>query len=554
MTAPSRMPSILDVIDAPGIWRRWFKDPRTWEPWRAFLSALFGLPLDDAALELFRQCTGSSMVRSGPYAEAWLIVGRRGGKSMILALIAVFLAVFRDWRPFLSPGETGTIKIIACDRRQARVIHRYCRALLRQVPMLAPLVARDGDEEIELTTGVVIEVATASFRSIRGFTVIAALLDEIAFWRTDDSANPDQEIFDAIRPAMATVPGSMLLAASSPYARRGVLYQAFRRYHGQDDAPALVWKAPTRVMNPTVPERVIAEAVERDPASAAAEYGAEFRADIEQYISREVIDAATAPGRFELPPQKGVMRYFGFVDPSGGSSDSMALAIAHEDPAQRGRAILDAIREIKPPFSPESVVAEFAALLQIYNIRSISGDRYAGEWPRERFREHRIEYVPAEKSKSDTYRELLPLLNSGKVELLDQPRLALQLSSLERRTGRGTGRDIVDHPPGSHDDVANAVAGAIVAAVISITDWERMAAGARRRAAEQEAARAARGDAPVAAEVDLPAERRRAEAAKAAASRDADVADRARRQKDIRGQLLKFAGGDRGRVWGRGLG
>src|SRR5438067_1627638 len=139
-------PTILDVMDHPAIWAGWFRDRNTWQPWRAFLAALFGLPLEfDADLDLYRRCTGRQEPPAGGATEAWLVVGRRGGKSMILALIACYLAVFRDWRPYLSPGETGTIKVIATDRRQARVIHRYCRALLTQVPAFASLIERDGD-------------------------------------------------------------------------------------------------------------------------------------------------------------------------------------------------------------------------------------------------------------------------------------------------------------------------------------------------------------------------------------------------------------------------
>jgi len=450
--------TILDAIDAPAIWRPWFRNPATWAPWRAFLAVLFALPLDEGALALFRQCTGHETPPLNGSNEAWLICGRRAGKSFILALIAVFLAVFRDWRPHLSPGETGTIKIIACDRRQARVIHRYCRALLTRVPVLAALVERDDADGIELSNGIVIEIQTASFRSVRGYTVIAALCDEIAFWRTDDAANPDTEILAALRPAMATIPGAMFLAASSPYARRGELYQAHRRYFGKDDAPALVWQAATRTMNPTVPQSVIDEETERDPSKAAAEYGAQFRTDVETFIAREVIDAAIVPDRHELPPQSGVF-YFGFVDPSGGSSDSMTLAIAHRD--KDSRAILDAVRERRPPFSPEAVVAEFAELLKTYRIHSVVGDRYAGEWPRERFREHGVTYETSDHPKSAIYQEALAPLNSGKVDLLDHPRLAAQICSLERRTARG-GKDSIDHAPGGHDDLANAALGALV--------------------------------------------------------------------------------------------
>jgi hypothetical protein len=55
-------------------------------------------------------------------------------------------------------------------------------------------------------------------------------------------------------------------------------------------------------------------------------------------------------------------------------------------------------------------------------------------------------------------------LNGHRVELLDVPRLATQLGTLERRTSRG-GKDSIDHPAGAHDDLGNAVAGALVLAV-----------------------------------------------------------------------------------------
>jgi hypothetical protein len=216
-------------------------------------------------------------------------------------------------------------------------------------------------------------------------------------------------------------------------------------------------------MNPSVPEAFIAGEYENDPSAAAAEYGAQFRTDVESFISREAIEAVTSPGVFERGHISG-QRYFAFNDPSGGSSDSMTLAIAH---LGRGHiesektVVLDAIRERRPPFSPKSVVDEFAQLLRIYGITAVRGDRYAGEWPRERFRVHGIAYELSDKSKSDIYRDFLPIVNSKQCDLLDHQRLFGQLVSLERRTARG-GRDSIDHAPGGHDDVANAVAGVVV--------------------------------------------------------------------------------------------
>jgi len=137
-------------------------------------------------------------------------------------------------------------------------------------------------------------------------------------------------------------------------------------------------------------------------------------------------EVANPTGRHELAPI-GRTSFVGFVDLSGGSSDSMTLAIAHRDEA--GRAVLNAVRERRPPFSPEAVVGEFSELLKTYGIRHVEGDRYTGEWPRERSQLHGIEYICAEKPKSDIYRALLPVLNSGRAELLDVPKLATCFSA-----------------------------------------------------------------------------------------------------------------------------
>jgi hypothetical protein len=296
--------NIIEVCRDPELFAGWFRDQKTWQSWFVFLRALFGLRMSSTEKELYKRCTGRDDLPVGGVREAWLICGRRAGKSYVLALIAVFLACFCEWSRYLSPGERGTIMVLAADRRQARTIYRYAHALLTRVPMLARLVERETAEAIDLSNGVTLEIMAASFRSVRGYTLIAALCDEVAFWRADDSANPDAEIIAALRPAMATIPDAMLLCASSPYARRGVLWDAYRRHFGRAGSSLLVWKADTRTMNPTVPQAIIDEALEADPASANAEYGAEFRTDVETYIAREVVEAALVPGRFGIAARR----------------------------------------------------------------------------------------------------------------------------------------------------------------------------------------------------------------------------------------------------------
>jgi hypothetical protein len=214
-------------------------------------------------------------------------------------------------------------------------------------------------------------------------------------------------------------------------------------------------------MNPTLDTRDRDRMMIEDPSRARAEWFAEFRDDLVAFIDPMVVDGCIVKGRAELLQLPGTA-YVAAVDPSGGSSDSMTLAIAHAD---GDRGILDFVKEWQPPFSPQDVVRQIVEICRRYNVSSVIGDRYAGEWVREPFRTHHVEYVLADLTRSEAYLTMLPAINSGKVELLDNPRLVSQLCALERRVAR-SGKDSVDHPRGGHDDVVNAAALALVAAAL----------------------------------------------------------------------------------------
>lgn len=145
------------------------------------------------------------------------------------------------------------------------------------------------------------------------------------------------------------------------------------------------------------------------------------------------------------------------TDPSGGASDAFTLAIAH---ACGKRLVLDVCRAVRPPFDPSQVTAEFSQLLKQYGCYTVQGDRYSAEWVVAAFRSHGIHYQQSERTKSEIYLEIVPQFATGAVQLLDIRTLITELRQLERRTARG-GRDIVDHPPRGHDDLANAACGAL---------------------------------------------------------------------------------------------
>jgi hypothetical protein len=220
-------------------------------------------------------------------------------------------------------------------------------------------------------------------------------------------------------------------------------------------------------MNPTLDERIIEQAIADDPLAASSEYLGKFRSDVSTFVPREVIDACVVKGRQILGPQSGVT-YAGFVDLSGGRSDDATLAIAHREGST---IVIDVVERYRPPFSPDAIVGRMVDTLSYYRIDKVVGDNYSAEWTKSAFETRGIRYTrcttnpwsqdlrsQVAKAKSQLYLELLPRLLSQEVELLDHPVLIEQLAQLERRTRMG-GRDVVDHGPHAHDDLANVVAG-----------------------------------------------------------------------------------------------
>ena len=452
----------LEALDHPELFGRWFAG-ESWGPWRVVERAIFGLPLEDEDLPLFRELTGREEAPDRPATEAWIIAGRRSAKSRKAATIGAYIATIGaevlGYRQRLAPGERGTILILAVNTIQAKITLDYAKAYFAEIPMLKRMVERENSEGIDLTNRMSLIVVANDFRSVRGRTIVCVIFDETAFWRSDYSANPDLEVYRAVKPALASMPGSLLIGIGSPYRRAGLLWSKFRKHWGKA-GDVLIVKAPTATLNPLIDKAVIAEAMEDDPEAAASEWQAEFRSDLADFVDRAVVELLVEVGTFERPPQYGA-KYISFADPSGGSTDAFTLAIGH---VEDGFFELDCLRERPAPFSPEEVVEDYAQVLRSYGLGVVTGDRYAGEWPKEQFWKRGIVYKSSERTKNEIYLEALPLLNGGKVSLLDNTRLVNQICNLERRTSRG-GRDTVDHPPHGHDDLANAALGAAQLAV-----------------------------------------------------------------------------------------
>jgi hypothetical protein len=466
------MISIATFLEDPNLLGRDF-GPASWATWKLTLRAGLGELLSDSEAAAFRTIASRDPPRRR-VRELWLALGRRSGKDSAASALATYLAVFSDLEKHLRRGERGVVLCLAVDKHQSRLVFNYIRAYFEEIPLLAAMLVSVNDGVIELNNRIDIVVATNNYRSIRGRTVLCAILDECSFWRDETSANPDIEVYSALVPSLITLrdSGAMIVGISSVYRRQGLLYSKFVEHHGKDDDNALFILAPSTTFNPLLTEPGAAAEIERsralDPARAAAEWDSIWRDDISSLIDPRVLEAACERGVFERQYNSGT-HYVGFTDESGGAGgDASTLSICHRE--SDGRVVQDLLRVWKPPFKPSQVIAEKAGTLKAYHCTEVTGDRWAGGIPPDLYEQHGIKYVQSSKVTSEIYIDFLHLINSGRVVLLDHQQQKAELLNLERRVSFG-GREAIGHPPNSHDDAANACAGACVNASTEPQPW-----------------------------------------------------------------------------------
>ncbi len=451
--------SIIDAIRDPNIIGDTLAPAQ-----EAALKAVYGLDMNGDQLALARAMSGGAWEPGPEQREAVFICGRRSGKSdKIAANVAIYEAFFRNHD--LSPGETGVVLLLAQNMRQAKVVKGYVEGKIERSPVLRRHVVAKRAQELELDNGITIAIHPSSFRSIRGLSVVCCICDEIAFWWTEDNyANPDVEVVRAVRPAMATFPHGKLLMVSSPYTMSGVLWDAWR---ARDiDPHVLVWHAPTRLMNPTVPESFLEREQTRDPENFRREYEAEFTEAISSFLPAESIQACVVEGRTEMPPNEKVY-HVAAVD-AAYKGDRFTMAIVHYD-RERKVAVLDRLAgwqgSRQTPLRLSDVMPQIEALCDQYGVREVFGDQFGAEPLKDAFSRHSLYYEEltfTNQSKADIYATLRTRILDGTIELLDHEDSLKELRGLELENLPGGGIRIghARHSRG-HDDYADAVALAV---------------------------------------------------------------------------------------------
>jgi hypothetical protein len=331
--------------------------------------------------------------------------------------------------------------------------------------MLAALVTRATEQRIEFRNGAVLEVATNDASLVRGRSAIGIIGTEVSFWETSDtSKSNDEEVIGAATPSMAMIPppGGIMMMSSSVHRRAGFMHRQWKELHGNDDAEDICWLSPSATMNSMIPPKVIEAAIRKDPQRANADYLSIWRDDVSDFIPMDTLESVTDFAVKERSPLPNV-EYRAFTDCAGGTGrDSFSICIAHRD--EDGTVIIDFLRERLPKFVPEAVVKEFASTMMLYRVSSITGDNFSAGWNAGAWERAGIRYTASKQTKSELYLSALPMLLSGQVRLVDDLKMRQQFVGLERRVHPNGRESIDDRGSSSHDDLANACAGAMVLA------------------------------------------------------------------------------------------
>ena len=450
--------NIVEAMQTPALYGDTFLGD-SWEAWRAILSGAFNLPMTDTQKEHFNALAGGREPPKKRVRELFVISGRRCSKSHTTAATAIYLATLgfeiEGLKDRLSVGEKPVISILAVDRSQAKVIFNYVRGMLEASPVFSAMIHKQYAESIELSNSVCIEVGTSNYRAIRGRSLVACVFDEACFFRdSETSESNDLELYRAALPSLSTTNG-MLIAVSSPYSKRGLMFSKYEKHFGQDNDDILVIRAASLDLNPTLDPKIIEQAMIDDPESAQAEWLGNFREGLASYVSRDVVMSCIRPRPVIIPPQHD-RQYIAFCDPSGGGqsarADRFTLAIAYRE---ADRVVVAGVWGRRG--NPADITAEFAEIMKAYRISMAFSDRYAGVYPSNEFARHGITIKHTDKNRSQLYLELLPIMQTGRIEMPPDDVLIGELCNLERRPSRLV--DTIDHSVGAHDDMSNSVAG-----------------------------------------------------------------------------------------------
>lgn len=420
------------------------------------------LPVGDR--ELARQLFGD-VDTIPPVARSVLVAvcGARAGKTYVLgALYSLWRALIADLSS-LAPGEHAVALLVAPDQRLARQILRYALGAAKSVPSVARLIQSETVDNFTLRRpdGRIVALETLPAArggsSVRGRSLVSAVMDECAFFRDQHYQVCDVEVFRAIAPRI--MPGGMVVLASTPWSESGLLFEEFQRNGNGRPVTALAAHAPTLLLRGDAHTR---QMVERERARDADNARREFAAEFMPYGSGLFFDAqaieracaTTAPSPTGHVQDASIGADLGLV------ADSTAFVAVRLIGGIF--SVLDVV-ELRPrpgePLKLSAVVAEAARFAMRHRATTAHCDHHVLEPAREHAqRGFYLQAVPGgQAAKVERFVTVRNLLNEGRLHIPpDFPRLAMQLREVISKPATGGSLQItLPRRAGVHGDIVS---------------------------------------------------------------------------------------------------
>lgn len=420
---------------------------------RVMLKSLYGLPLDKDEIDIYRILTTLDSYEPAERTEAIWAVGARGGKSTLVSVVALYEATRDKWKQYLQDGEIGYACIIATREKQAQdIIGANCARMI-EGSMITDWVEESYATTLVLTNGMYIASYPCNSTAARGLPIFLLIFDEIAHF---SSVGPkaDEKIYSALRPRQAQFPGAKCLKISTPAAKQGLLWDEFSQ--GFQVPGRLTIQAPTRTVNPTIPQDFIDNEYLRDPDNAEREFGANFAEQVDAYLPFDKLQKAFIFAGDLLPDSAN--RYFASIDQSGLSGrDRFAMAVSHKEDR---KVLVDVCRSWNTE-DGDMILGEVGHIANDYNLGSVTIDKYAGGWVKQALEKIGLE-VKVRESLPSVYQNFKSLLMAESVKLPDNKALRNGLVRTQAFYGRNNSLSIShERTVEGHADEADATVTAV---------------------------------------------------------------------------------------------
>lgn len=397
-----------------------------------------------------------------------LVLGRGSGKTTLVSAYGLYVAVTADVSR-CGPGDVPVVVVIAPDRKTASLSVRMALEMVRATPDLARMLESETSDGFTLRRHdgrlVSFEAFAASRggSSARGRSILAFILDEAQFFRSDDGGAfvvNDRDVYRALIPRL--LKGGKGIFISTPWPTDTLMGELFAKNH-EAPSTALAARAPTLLMRDDDPD--LEATIEAERARDAENALREFDCDTSLTGAGSYFDAGAIDAAVDDAALAGT-RVAHFEYAAGADfafkSDSSALVVTQYDGKTYSVVALEELRPQRgKPLQPSAVVETFAAVAKGYGVNHLIADAHYREAIHEALLKHRMYIVDAPagiSGKTETYARARAVLHDGRARLPNHPRFLAQLKAIVSKPTPGGGVSIVSprRAGGGHGDIVSA--------------------------------------------------------------------------------------------------